>query len=376
MVKVCVTGASGFLGKNLCAALRRRKDVELTELHKENTVFEVRDAVVRADIIFHLAGVNRPDDLAEFARVNLGYTEFICNRLMETKQRPKIVFASSTQAAMDTMYGRSKLAAERVIADYARAGGSATVFRFCGVYGKWCRPNYNSVVATWCDAIANDKPITVDDPNKCITLTYIDDVVKQLLFELEPESLQEFPAYTEVARESYYVRLGLIVDRLKSFKELSHTPVIPNLTDDFDRKLYATYLSYVPAYNLEDYVLEKADDRGTFAELLKLGSYGQVSVSTTHPLITRGNHYHNRKTEKFIVLDGEALIRIRQIGETNTTEFWVRGKDLECVDIPPGYTHSITNLSPDQNLITLFWISEVFDPKNPDTYYEKVLDNE
>lgn len=372
MLKVCVTGAGGFIGKNLCATLKKLKFVELVELHTESTVFEIRDAVVSADIIYHLAGVNRPKDPEDFTKVNVGYTEFICNRIMETKKRPKIVFVSSTQTDTDTPYGKSKQEAERIIADYARAGGYATVFRLCGVYGKWCRPNYNSVVATWCDAIARGKPITIDDPDRYVTLTYIDDVVKQLVYELEPESLNEFPWYTEVAKETYKVKLGVLAEKLKSFMELSHSPTIPNLTEPFYRNLYATFLSYVPTWDLEYNLDEKCDNRGTLAELLKLGPYGQVFVSTTHPGITRGNHYHNRKTEKFVVLYGGALIRLRKLYDTQTIDLVVTGHTLEVIDIPPGYTHSITNVG-SEDLITLFWSSEVYDPKHSDTYYEDVL---
>jgi UDP-2-acetamido-2,6-beta-L-arabino-hexul-4-ose reductase len=372
LYRVVVTGAGGFIGKNLCSVLRHRKDVVLIELHKEDTWDTIKAALSQADVIIHLAGVNRPKDEIEFEDVNVSYTAIMCQYLIQTKHFPKIVFASSTQAGTDTPYGKSKLEAERVIANYVRNGGRAAVYRLCGVFGKWCRPNYNSVVATWCDAIAYNLPVRVDDPNKSITLCHVDDVVDAFIEQIDGGNAQ-FPAVYETIPASYLIKLSILLEKLRLFHTLQGSSTVPTFHSKLDRDLYATYLTYIHYSDLEYNVDEKCDVRGTFAELLKLGPAGQISVSTTNPGVTRGNHYHQSKVEKFIVLHGRALIRLRKIDETNTREYEVSDHVFTVVDIPPGYTHSLTNTGSDV-LVTLFWASEVYDNQKPDTYYEEVLD--
>lgn len=370
MTTVLITGADGFVGRNLRVALERQGDLSLDLFGSANTGAELDAYLSRADIIYHLAGVNRPSDPSEFQTVNVGLTEDICRRLQRMGRQPKIVLASSTQAELDNPYGHSKRQAEQVLQSYAsQTGAEAVVYRFRNLFGKWSRPNYNSVVATFCHSIARDLPIIISDPANEIDLAYIDDAVAALVGELSSETQAGF-RFAQVER-CHRIALGDLASAIRSYRSVRDSLVLPSFEGHFARALYATYLSYLPSDGFSYSLQIRADDRGALAELLKSLSYGQIFVSRTHPGITRGNHYHDTKTEKFVVLEGQAVIRFRHILASDVIEYPVSGEEFRVVDIPPGYTHSIENVG-ESELITLFWASEVFDPAAPDTYYEAV----
>jgi UDP-2-acetamido-2,6-beta-L-arabino-hexul-4-ose reductase len=369
-LKVLVTGARGFVGRNLCAVLRQRDDLALYEYDLNNNAEDLEAALKQVDWIVHLAGVNRPKDPAEFEIGNAGTIQDICRRLKAMDRRPKIVLTSSIQADLDNPYGISKRHGEEILQKYAdETGAACVVYRLKNLFGKWCRPNYNSVTATFCHNIANDLPITISDRANTVELTYIDDVVDALVKELKTgESgfcfADPLPSRT--------VTLGALADKLYSYKESRNNLVLPDLQDEFEHALYSTYLSYLDEANF-DYGLDiKSDQRGSLAEFIKSPAMGQIFVSRTHPGVTRGDHYHHTKTEKFLVLQGTAMIRFRHIESDKVIEYKVRGEEYRVLDIPPGYTHSIENVGDDE-LVTLFWASEMYDPDRPDTYWEKVL---
>jgi UDP-2-acetamido-2,6-beta-L-arabino-hexul-4-ose reductase len=370
-VRVLVTGSAGFIGRHLLEALGRREDTEVIGIDIDARPGELEDALSTCDAVFHLAGVNRPKDASEFAAGNAGLTEEITRRLRELGRAPLFVLSSSTQAELDNPYGQSKRQAEVVVERYAaEAGAPAVVFRLTNVFGKWARPNYNSAVATFCHNIARDLPVQISDPANVVNLVYIDDVVAAFLNTLE----QPPAAGTCERREAgpwHTIALGPLVEMIRGFRASRDTLQVPDFSDPFTKKLYATYLSYLPedgfAYGLDI----KSDPRGSLAEFVKAPPFGQVFVSRTKPGITRGNHYHHTKTEKFLVVQGEGLIRFRRIDGTDVLEYRVRGEEYRVVDIPPGYTHSITNVGEDE-MVTLFWSSEVFDPATPDTVFLEV----
>ncbi len=369
MKKVLVTGSKGFVGKNLCAVLRRREDVELYVYDLDKKQAELNVALQQVDCIIHLAGVNRPQKSEEFETGNVGFVDEICGKLQGLGRTPKIVFSSSIQAELDNPYGISKRRAEEVLQRFAEnTGAECVVYRFKNLFGKWCLPDYNSVTATFCHNIANDLPIQISDPAHEIDLTYIDDVVEAFIAELESVSsgfrfAQPLP--------SKRISLGELAEKIRSFREMRTRLNLPDFRDAFERALYSTYLSYLNNQEFEYGLDIKVDQRGSLAEFLKSSSMGQIFVSRTKPGITRGNHYHHTKTEKFLVLQGTAIIRFRHIDSDQVLEYRVRGEDYRALDIPPGYTHSIENVGQDE-LVTLFWASEIFDPEKPDTYFEKV----
>ncbi|MFB3902797.1 MAG: NAD-dependent epimerase/dehydratase family protein [Acidobacteriota bacterium] len=366
---VLVTGAKGFLGKNLCVMLRRREGLELYEYDLGVSPAILERALQSASVIFHLAGVNRPVDQSEFQKHNAGFTEELCARLLALHRAPKVVFASSVQAELDNPYGASKREAEAILERFAVASGAeCVVYRLKNLFGKWCRPNYNSVTATFCHNIARDLPIEISDPSREIDLTYVDDVVAAFLSDLAPGPSgfrQSAPL------RSYRVTLGALANQIREFRAMRTTLFLPSFADPFTRPLYATYLTYLEdtefAYDLD----VKVDDRGRLAEFIKSATSGQLFISRTRPGVTRGNHYHNTKTEKFLVVHGEAIIRFRHIRSSNVIEYRVCGEDYRVLDIPPGYTHSIENVGQDE-LVTLFWAAESFDPDHPDTFFEEV----
>jgi UDP-2-acetamido-2,6-beta-L-arabino-hexul-4-ose reductase len=369
-VNVLVTGAAGFLGKNLVAALRLRNDVQLVEVDVGATADALDAALGAADVVFHLAGVNRPNHVAEFATGNAGVTEDICAALERKQRKPKIVLSSSIQAERDNPYGVSKRGAEDALRRYAeRTGGEAVAFRLKNLFGKWGRPNYNAVTATFCFNIARGLPVQISDPAAVVELTYVDDVVNAFLGELDAPSRSGFRFAEPLV--SYPLTLGELADTIRSFREHRTTLRLPDFSSPFVRALYATYLSYVEP-GAHGYQLDiKADARGSLAEFVKSPHFGQIFVSRTKPGITRGNHYHHTKTEKFMVVQGEGLIRMRQIHGTEVIEFRARGEEYRVVDIPPGYTHSIENVGAGE-MVTLFWSSEVFDPARTDTIFDPV----
>jgi len=369
-LKVLVTGSNGFVGKNLCAVLRRADDVELFEYDVDSMPEKLDRALEQADFIVHLAGINRPKHPDEFITGNAGSIEDICRRLTDLGRTPKIMLSSSIQAELDNPYGNSKRRAEDILKRFSeKTGAECVVFRFKNLFGKWCRPNYNSVTATFCHNIANDLPIKISDPKNEIELTYIDDVVDAFIQELKPVA----PGYRFAPTlPSKHITLGELAQKIKSFRDIRTSLVLPDLSDPFVKALYGTYLTYLKESNFEYSLDIKSDPRGSLAEFLKSPQMGQIFVSRTQPGITRGDHYHHTKTEKFLVLEGEAVIRFRHIDGDEIIEYSVSGAKYQVVDIPPGYTHSIENVGA-RVLVTLFWASEPFDPSNPDTFFEKVI---
>jgi UDP-2-acetamido-2,6-beta-L-arabino-hexul-4-ose reductase len=374
-VKAMVTGAKGFIGKNLVVALRRSR-VEVAEVDRDSSLDELLVGVRGAGIVFHLAGVNRPEHEGEFQTGNVGSLEALLaaiDQVVATDEGaapPLIVLSSSAQADFDNPYGRSKLAAEHALEAHAvRTGAPAVIYRLPGVFGKWCRPNYNSVVATFCHHIARDLPITISESAHVVELVYIDDIVAQFMAHLDgrPAGVtrgEVLPTFT--------ASLGELAERIRGFRAMRATLQIADASDPFTRRLLGTYTSYLLPGDLAYPLEQRTDARGTLAELLKSPHCGQMFVSRTHPGITRGNHYHDLKVEKFCVLEGEAVIRFRPVLGDAVTEHRVSGADFKVVDIPPGYTHSIENVGGTE-MIVLFWASEILDRDCPDTYPSKVL---
>jgi UDP-2-acetamido-2,6-beta-L-arabino-hexul-4-ose reductase len=375
-MKVLVTGASGFVGRNLCAALAARDEVSLTAYDVDSAARLFEDGLREADVVYHLAGVNRPRDPAEFAAVNRGLTEEICQRLLRLGRRPTFVLSSSIQAELDNLYGQSKRAAEEAVRRFCQqTSARGVVHRFKNLFGKWCRPNYNSVTATFCHNIAHGLPIQISDPANEVDLTYIDDVVVALIGELAAREGAGGGFQFARPLPSHRTTLGELAALVQSFREYRTTLRVPDFSQAFVRDLYATYLSYLPAEDFAYALGVRADARGSLAEFLKSPGVGQIFVSRTRPGVTRGNHYHHTKTEKFLVVEGEAAIRLRRIGTDEVVEFRVRGEEYRVVDIPPGYTHSIENIGI-ADLVTLFWASEMFDVDRPDTVVQDVLPRE
>jgi UDP-2-acetamido-2,6-beta-L-arabino-hexul-4-ose reductase len=368
-MNVLVTGARGFIGRNLTAHLRPREGCAVTPFDVDNSPDDLRAGLEKADIVYHLAGVNRPPITGEFEIGNAGLTRDICQILCELGRTPVIVMSSSVQATLENPYGISKRHAEDALREFAaQSGARVRIYRLKNVFGKWCRPNYNSVVATFCHNIANDLPIRISDPSRELELVYVDDVVNAFLAEL--------PIHpgTSTHRDipSFHLALGDLAGRIQSFHDMRTNLLTPDFAVRFNQQLYATYLSYVPGEARRQQLEIKSDQRGGLAEFLKSQHFGQIFVSRTRPGITRGNHYHHTKTEKFFVVEGEGVIRMRHIESSELLEYKVNGEAFQVIDIPPGYTHSIENIGPG-DMITLFWASEIFDPERPDTYFLPVL---
>ena len=366
MTRILITGGRGFLGRNLAVHLLERKDCETTIFAHGDSAEHLRNSLLEADVIFHLAGVNRRHNPIDFETGNAGLSEHVCQILREGRHSPKIVFSSSIQAELDNPYGVSKAKAEDALRQFAsETGACVRIYRLKNLFGKWCRANYNSVTATFCHNIANDLPITVSDPAREVELSYVDDVVAAFLTEIdgrksEAETGAEIPVYS--------IQLGDLAGRIQAFHEMRSTLVLPDFADWFNRALYATYLSYVPPAARRHNLEIKSDARGSLAEFIKGKHFGQIFVSRTKPGVTRGNHYHHTKTEKFFVVQGDGLIRMRAVEGGLIEEYPVTGNAYQVIDIPPGFTHSITNVGTGE-MVTLFWSSEIFDPNRPDTYY-------
>lgn len=364
-MRIVVTGAGGFIGLNLRARLRELGHAEVYPVTRDTPEDELRAVLREADFVFHLAGVNRPSDVAEFTRVNAGFTERLCALLAQTGRRVPVALASSTQAALESPYGRSKRAAEAAVQRYrAEAGAPVFVLRLPNVFGKWSRPNYNSAIATFCHAIARGFPITVHDPATSLTLLYIDDAVERMVELLEAGD--DSSGQVEL-RPTYVTTLGEIVAMLKSFAAARHSLLIPAVGAGLPRALYATYLSHVPAQDFAYPLQVHADPRGTFVEMLKTRDSGQFSYFTAPPGMTRGEHYHHTKTEKFLVVQGEARFAFRQIVTGESHELVVRGDAPRIVETVPGWAHNITNVG-ENEMIVLLWASELYDPARPDTH--------
>lgn len=366
MKRILITGGRGFLGRNLTAHLHERKDCSVVIFNKYDSITNLKKWLLEADVIFHLAGVNRPENPIDYETGNAVLTEQICQILMNGRHFPKIVFSSSIQVNLNNPYGASKAKAEKSLRCFAdRTGACVRIYRLKHLFGKWCRPNYNSVTATFCHNIANDLPIIVSDPAFELELCYVDDVVQAFMSEINSDQAAGEP---ETAIQSYRVQLGNLAGRIQAFHEMSTSLELPDFADSFNRALYATYLSYVPLNKLQHNLEIKSDARGSLAEFIKQSHLGQLFVSRTRPGVTRGNHYHHAKTEKFFVVEGDGLIRMRAIQSEVVNEYLVSGSAYEVIDIPPGFTHSITNVGTGE-MVTLFWASEVFNPNRPDTYY-------
>jgi len=369
MKTVLVTGAAGFVGRNLISFLRQRNDLEVVPYDVTDDPSVLQTHASRSDVVVHLAGVNRPQDPSDYMKGNLGFTLELLETLRQTKKTSTFIFASSIQAVLDNPYGLSKKAAEDAIRVWSSStGNKAYIYRFPNLFGKWCRPNYNSVVATFCYNIARGLPIRIDNPETELTLAYIDDVVAEIAQAIDGAGHVGEDGFAFVPR-TFKITLRELADKIRSYESSRASLMIPDMNEDLDRFLYATYTSYLPEtkYSLD----MKHDHRGWFAEFLKSDHFGQISISRTKPGITRGNHWHHTKVEKFLVVEGEALIRIRKVDSDEITEIYVSGSELTPVEIPVGCTHSITNIGK-TDLVTLFWANEIFDPSRPDTYYLEV----
>lgn len=368
-MKILVTGARGFIGQNLISELRNRHYDDILECYRNTDATLLEEYCKEADFVFHLAGVNRPQNDREFEEGNLGFTETLINTLEKYENNCPIMFASSSHATLDNAYGRSKRAAEDLIFAHAKSNNSkALVYRFPNVFGKWCRPNYNSAIATFCYNIARDLPITVNNPSVKMNLVYIDDVVEELIRSLNDNNVVD--NFCEVPT-THTTTLGEIVELIESYKKSREERSIPNMNEALSKKLYSTYLSYLPEDRFSYDLKMNVDQRGSFTEVIKTMDRGQVSINVSKPGITKGNHWHHTKNEKFLVVSGEGVIRFRKIDSEEVITYFVSGEKMEVVDIPPGYTHNIENLG-DTDMVTVMWANELFDPERPDTYYLEV----
>lgn len=399
-MNILVTGAKGFVGKNLVAQLRtiaegKNKsygEINIGEIYEydiDSTPEQLDDYCRKADFVFNLAGVNRPQNPEEFMQGNFGFASTLLDTLKKYGNNCPVMLSSSIQATLvgryaDGDYGKSKKAGEELFFEYgANSGAKVLVYRFPNLFGKWCRPNYNSAVATFCNNIANDLPITVNDRSTQLELLYIDDLVDEMVAALKGEEHHcEFDGVDTVLREdgrycaapiTHKVTLGEIVDLLELFNKQPSTLVVPEIPNgSFAKKLYSTYLSYLPKEKTSFRLKMNIDARGSFTELLRSEKCGQVSVNISKPGITKGEHWHNTKWEFFIVVSGHGLIQERKIGSDEIIEFEVSGENIEAIHMLPGYTHNIINLSDTEDLVTVMWANESFDPAHPDTFFEKV----
>lgn len=370
MMKILVTGGQGFIGKNLIAELKSQNYNDIFEYSKESETSLLDEYCKEADFVFHLAGVNRPQNQFEFMDGNYGFTSRLIETLKKHQNTCPIMISSSIQAELDNPYGISKKAGEDLIFEYGKeTGAKVLVYRFPNVFGKWARPNYNSAIATFCHNVAHDLPINVNDPSALMNLIYIDDVVVELIYALNGNE-NKVGDFCEVPLV-HTITLGEIVDLIYSFKNSRKERTIPNMSNSFTKKLYSTYLSYLPKNQFSYELNMNVDHRGSFTEFIKTPDRGQVSVNISKPGITKGNHWHHTKNEKFLVVTGKGVIRFRKIDSDEVIEYFVTGDKLEVVDIPTGYTHNIENLG-DTDMVTIMWANEYFDPEKPDTYFLEV----
>lgn len=369
-MKILVTGSKGFIGKNLIAELKNQNMTDIYEYDVDSNVDDLVKFTQDCEIIFHLAGINRPTDESEFIKGNYGFTSTLLNLLQKHNNKCPIVLSSSIQAELDNPYGKSKKAGEDLLFQYSfETNSRVIIYRFTNVFGKWCKPNYNSVIATFCHNINNDLPILINNPNAILNLIYIDDLVAELIKSITgDENRRGNFCYVE---PTYSINLRTIADLLYSFKNSRMDLSIPNTEDEFTKKLYATYLSYIPHTSLSYNLKMNIDSRGSFTEFLKTNDRGQLSINISKPGIIKGNHWHMSKNEKFLVVSGKGVIRLRKIDENQVIEHFVSGDSLQVVDIPPGYTHNIENLGT-SDMVTVIWVNEIFDPAKPDTYYMEV----
>lgn len=380
-MKILVTGAKGFIGKNLIAELHNIRDgktkrypitqpLEIMPYDTDSNPDELEMYCKQADFVFHLAGVNRPENPEEFMKGNFGFTSVLLDKLKFYNNTCPVMISSSTQAVLDNPYGLSKKAGEQLIVDYAsQTGAKIFIYRFPNVFGKWSRPNYNSAIATFCHNIAHNLPIQVNDPEVTLRLVYIDDVINELISNLLGKENRngEFCEVSEV----YTIKLGKIVDLLYSFKATRDNRSVPDMSDPFIKKLYATYTSFLPENEFSYPLKMNVDQRGSFTEIFRTADRGQFSVNISKPGVVKGQHWHHTKSEKFCVVSGRGVIRFRKIDSEEVLEYFVSGDKIEVVDIPVGYTHNIENLG-DTDLVTFMWCNELFDSERPDTYFLEV----
>lgn len=368
-MRVLITGSRGFIGKNLTVRLRELKVYEITEFTRNDSVELLPALIDRIDVVIHLAGENRPKDPLDFARTNTGLTQSICDVIRLTGRSISLILASSTQAEVDNPYGRSKREAELIAEKLAKdTGNSVTIYRLPGVFGKWCRPNYNSVVATFCHNIAHELPIQINDPAACIRLVYVDDLVSRLV-----TVLNEMPSglhWGKIVPE-YSLTLGDLADQIRAFGNCRTSLVSERVGEGLVRALYATYVSYLPAHKFTYDLPRYGDERGVFVEMLKTPDAGQFSYFTAYPGVTRGGHYHHSKTEKFLVVKGHARFGFRNILTNETCEIHTSGEVPQVVETIPGWTHDITNIGEDE-MVVMLWANEIFDRDHPDTITCKV----
>lgn len=369
-MKILITGANGFVGKNLIAELNNRGYKDIYKFTRETDESLLGEYTKDCDFVFHLAGVNRPKEEKEFMEGNFGFTSELLNLLKEHNNKAPILTTSSIQAERDNPYGKSKKAGEELLFSYSEeTGAKVLIYRLANLFGKWSRPNYNSAVSTFCYNIARDIEIQVNDPEVDLTLCYIDDVVKEFINAMEGNSTQEENFYN--VPTVHDVKLGKMAELIKSFRDSRNDLFIPDMKEPFTKKLYSTYLSYLPEDKFSYELKMNVDNRGSFTEFVKSPERGQVSVNVSKPGITKGNHWHHTKNEKFLVVSGEGLIKFRKVDSNDIIEYRVSGTKLEVVDIPTGYTHNIINVG-DSDLVTIMWANETFDPENPDTYFLEV----
>lgn len=369
-MKILITGSKGFIGKNLVVELKNRDHTALFEFDKDADP-SVLDIYARdCDFVYHLAGVNRPKNHDEYMEGNFGITLKLLETLKKHNNTCPVMFASSTQAELDNEYGRSKKEAEDILFEYGKqTGARVLVYRFPNVFGKWCRPNYNSAIATFCHNVSHDLPIIVNDRSTMMNLVYIDDLVEELINALRGKENREGDFC--LVPVSYKITLGEIVDLIYSFKENRKTLNVPDMSNELEKKLYSTYLSYLPVSKFSYPLKMNTDSRGSFTEIIRTKDRGQFSVNVIKPGFTKGNHWHHTKTEKFLVVSGSGLIQLRRIDSDEIIDYNVSGDKMEVIDIPTGYTHNIKNTG-DTDLIVFMWANEPFNTDKPDTYYQEV----
>jgi UDP-2-acetamido-2,6-beta-L-arabino-hexul-4-ose reductase len=373
MKKVLVTGADGFIGKNLSASLLLEDDVKLLKFTRNDTADDLSLLLQEADFIFHLAGVNRPLSTDEFTVDNVNLTKFIVDKLEALDKKTPLLITSSMQASLDNPYGNSKREAEEVAAEHGKKTSSQIyIYQLPGIFGKWCKPNYNSVVATFSHNIANGLPIQISNPEHKITIAYIDDVVRHFIYHLNEDSITSTDSNYYQITPAFNLSLKELSDRISAIRDARTSLVVPNLEDLLNKYLYATYISYLDTNNFSYELPKNSDDRGWLAEFIKSKQFGQIFISKTKPGISRGDHWHHTKIEKFLVIEGEGEISFRnKIGSQDIINYRVNGDTPTVLDIPTGYVHAIKNIG-DHDLITIFWANEILDKQYPDTHYEKV----
>lgn len=366
-MKILITGANGFIGKNLIATLEQKGEHELLRAETNTSTEQLSEYLKGCDFIYHLAGVNRPKNDKEFFDGNAEFTAKMVQLLGDRKI--PIVFTSSTQVERDNPYGQSKKLAEKTLLEYAKTGAQIYIYRLTNIYGKWSKPNYNTVVATFCHNIARDLPIQINNPDAEINLCYIDDVVEEFLRALEGNPTRKADHY--IVPVSYPITIGKLAETIRSFKESRKDLSIVDMSNSLVKNLYSTYLSFLPEDEFSYPLKMNTDNRGSFTEIIRTLERGQVSVNISKPGITKGNHWHHSKNEKFLVVSGRGVIRFRKVGSDKIIEYHVSGEKLEVVDIPTGYTHTIENLG-ETDMVTIMWANECFNPEKPDTYYLEV----